>query len=917
MSFQAVKSLLVSITRLEPVRHGIMDLIRSTMFTVCVLLTGVMVAAFDSQMPFYVKPNYGVLFREMGLKLYASQSAIDAVFNIKRPTWPRYKTIKNVSICKRAGDPQIFVPKMTVSDPLYNYTREFHRLSDAHLTIDCMTLQADINDRINMHNSNLQEIGNATASLNSLVRQSTVRNITQKRAVLGFLGDALGSIFGIATEDQIQNLYDHISVLSTNTKASIAETQKLRTSIGKIVSVNNERFSKVWTALDGTRDFIQNKIREAELWRVSLGRTMSEQIRYLKHRHSWILELLDLNIQISTAIQMQAQISSHLNIWIDSMIILSQNRVPPHIITPAILYDHLKVVARTLAKRTVIQKLIHSHKDLAFYYSEKVATVLTVADDIYIHLKIPISDKFMRLAIYNIDVFPITTHNNEDVNSEKGYTMLQSEFAYIAITENKQFYQLLTAEDIQLCQTNLHGNCPVLAVLKDRSKVSCPFAIFINDPGAIKSSCQFKYFHERLPSYVKRAYANTYLIASPDGGFRLDCKDSIKHYESTNYAIIKVPCGCKLTVREYYAAEAVTNCNDHYEVQIGYPLNIPQLNAFKLDDTISKLSSIPVMNTTPVLPIPNLSDWKGFTELSERDRQMGVSLDEMANDLINAPIRYLDDLYPSPFASVFDTLNWQYIVIMSVSLTWFLVLSLLIVVIFFKLRSLATILVLLERIRQAETKLVTNPQQNSDQQIPSFNINAQIEADLNLIAVIVTLVAIQLIVFVAYKLYKHMQNQGCKESCPKCVSKVCLEMVNAELDVQIPLVEIPFALWEVTSVNIPVINSVELSNTWFWKMQVDVIFDKPLTVTGFGHSYKIRLPSSVKVPLDKSRSVSKLIKQKDKVKLISFIRIVNKCMCSLYVTSFDVQGDMFRFPIDHSSKPPKHQGHSKTRGPIQ
>ena len=833
----------------------------------------------EGHVPFTVKPNYGVLFREMGVKFHASQSTLDTIFILSKPKWPRYKRAFNFNICAPFQEPPLM--------PLHGLIRNGTDWSKIDLNMDCSELSTSVNDRVNRYNIKFNEVKNATYSLNKLISQTEISNDTSKRAILGFLGDAIGSVFGVATEHQIQNLYNHIQVLQSNTQTAVSSAQGLRESVGKVVKVTNERFEKVWLALEESREHAQTALKETQRWRQDVADRIAYEMHTITEKQSWVIEVMNVGLKTERMLQDQAEVLHHLNIWIDSFVELSQNRLPIHLVTPAVLGEHLKEVASKLQRKSTNQKLLHDHRDLAFYYSEKVTTVLTMNDNIYIHLYIPIGDRETSLTVYDINIFPVSIHQNASQNSNVGYTKLQSDYNYLAVAHNKQFYQLMTAQDLQICQNNLHGQCPALGILKDRSTASCEFSLFIDDHENIKASCEFKYYHDKLSTYVIKASDSTYLISSPDHELIVLCERSRRHYDKTPYVVIRLPCGCQLTVNQYFIPKSISNCFDDYEIKVGYPLNIPQIAAFSLEDAVRRIKDKPILSTPPVLHVPQVSEWQGFENMTKRDKQLGVDLEDMASELINSPLSYVQDTFESPFESVFDNLQWEFIVILSVALGWFCLLSLLIAVLFLKLRSMATLLVLLEKVRRTDAALKESSKAATTSTKVPPEIDTRIAVDMDILIAIISILAIQLTAVILYRICKRIRNKGYGDGCPGCISTVYLVLANAYAEVQIALVDIPFALKEISCLIMPDVNLFEVLSARFGRTQLRVNYDKLLSVTGYGQNYQIRLPTWLYVEYGKGQILYEMYSRKEQVQVVKFFKVINKCQCINYVTSFD------------------------------
>ena len=839
---------------------------------------------FDKSIPYNLKPNYGVFFRPLGDKLYASQSFVKTVFVLDRPRWPKLYSLQNISLCR--GVTQSRNQNYMVVDQSSRRTVE---IVDANkLRIACAQIELDINRRIQHFNDRLPTLNNATTSLNYLIKQSSLRNGTSRRAILGFLGEGLASILGLSTEKQIQNLFDHVKILQSNSHSMASETKQIREMIGKVVTSSNQRFQKVWTALKESNDMLNKTIMEAHAWRQKVRDSFQQALHEVHVRETWIVDLLDLSVKVESLIQDQSEFLSHVNLWISAMMTLGQNRLPISLISPRLLSDHLKEVSRLLSKKSLAQRLIHGNKDLAFYYKQKIVTFVTFGVNIYIHLQLPVGDRNLRLSIYHVSVFPVPAHRGEDSTiHESGYTKLDIKSTYLAVTANKEFYQVMEVKDLQVCRDNMFGECPVLGVLRDRSDMSCQFALFVDDSDSINAKCDFRYYKDEMPEYILKVVDSTYLVASPREEFVVSCKQSRKHYEATQYMVLTLPCGCQLNLADFYVPESLTECPDTPAVKVGYPINLAQVTAFQLElrAPADVAPVMPIFNTTPVLQIPNISQWKGFENMSEYDRKAGVSLGKMAQELINKPIYYLEDNIGSPFASVFDTVAWEYIVIMSVSLFWFVLNSVLIILLYIKMRNMAAVIVLLEKVKLGRSRLITTSSAPISTTIPDTPLNCYING-FNGLASIVAIVGLLASIILLYKMYLYWIAKR-QKTCPGCFSTVLVKIVNVKHSMELELLNIPFPTREITAVGFPDITAFEVLSANFYSVEIQLKFDGHLKIEAYGNSYNTRLPNRFRV-YSNFKILKEIYDRRSHAPVTKYIVIRNACTCSDYVTPYNV-----------------------------
>ena len=153
------------------------------------------------QVPEYHKPSMGVLFRNMGRRLYATTVHRDVLFKVSKPRAYKTRAISPVTMCHdKLGD------NISVSGSIFlqRYKGSDHLLGYGNLQLACHTLETDLNSRIAIYNRRLDEITNITASLTYLLKEFTYKvsgNVTA-RGISSLIGSVIGPTLGLSTAEE-------------------------------------------------------------------------------------------------------------------------------------------------------------------------------------------------------------------------------------------------------------------------------------------------------------------------------------------------------------------------------------------------------------------------------------------------------------------------------------------------------------------------------------------------------------------------------------------------------------------------------------------------------------------------------------------------------------------------------------------
>ena len=182
-----------------------------------------------------LRESLGVVFEKLNyhVKPAVGDKKLTFVLNTPHIDERLLKAIKN-SICnQKAQECQIRACKLPMTQPV------------------CYEILDEINHSILLSNELSEKILAKTAEMHDLLEILTFRDTQAKRALLN-LGSFLSSLIGVASMDDINNLYQHIKILKTNVQSAVADRRTLFENIASLANTTDVQFNSLWHALDAT-----------------------------------------------------------------------------------------------------------------------------------------------------------------------------------------------------------------------------------------------------------------------------------------------------------------------------------------------------------------------------------------------------------------------------------------------------------------------------------------------------------------------------------------------------------------------------------------------------------------------------------------------------------------------------------------
>ena len=235
-----------------------------------------------------------------------------------------------------------------------------------------------------------------------------------------------------------------------------------------------------------------------------------------------------------------------------------------------------------------------AHSNPSFYYQIH-RTLYTQSDQyLYITMHIPLTSVGGMLAIYRLDVIPLSINNT---HGER--TRILGLPAYLTVTPNAEYYTELTNAQYLQCDTEHVKMCTTATLLRHRNTLSCAASIYYDIPEKILelSVEQYNGNAKRIDDSARYLVYGVNISAT----WSLNCpleKDSARvarAMEPCNTCIIQLPCMCSLSAKEFVIPMRLSDCSVMTSsisttIVYAFPINLAMYHTFPRDVEIQRIT---------------------------------------------------------------------------------------------------------------------------------------------------------------------------------------------------------------------------------------------------------------------------------------------------------------------------------------
>ena len=361
-------------------------------------------------------------------------------------------------------------------------------------------------------------------------------NHRQKRSVIPIVGKALGYLFGMASDSDMQAVNKAILNLKTTQKGVVHLLEDSISMVNitrKDVDQNRRAINALIKGLGGSLHTL-----EKSLVTTMLRWNNQENATQLLWRYNLLLErLFDSFSIIDRALDfLEIQLGS-----------LSRGKLTPNIITPVELRRLLEGVSRTLPADFKLPK--RPGDNIWYFYHTLKCNTLFFNRSIVIITHIPLVDTEHTYEIYRILNFPLPLSKRPGSKQTMGWTArYQLDSNAIAVNRDRTRYSLLTESETTRCMDRDVRLCDIESpIYLSSGRESCELALLRKDRDEVIRVCRSRIkTNTRLPWAIRVSSKAWVLASARKETFTIRCRDGTQREVSiqTPLGTIHIKPGC-------------------------------------------------------------------------------------------------------------------------------------------------------------------------------------------------------------------------------------------------------------------------------------------------------------------------------------------------------------------------------------
>ena len=488
-------------------------------------------------------------------------------------------------------------------------------------------LPADVRanqDRINALYININRIYNDLISL--LKGFTPVKS--QKRGLINAVGSLGKSLFGFATEADIKQIYTHLAALKRDSISDTDMTSKLQAGVKEL----RDHFQTLASYVNDTITSTNSIHRQLGAFQHLLDSFQS--VQGSTTRQLWN-EIFIHGLRILT-LQHQTLYQSCLNDlvnWRTALLSLQQGKIPPYLIPYSAIQQGLRQLKTTLQSThgKAFQIKLGPYYE-ALYYDVITARTRVFEHHLLITAHVPLFTSPDIFDAYKLNPIPNPVPSGTKTSS--AYTILQNLPDYILISRNNQAYIELTEKQYSNCVGTHFTICANVLQSQAIHSPSCTSAIYFEQQETINRLCSLSITNKPIIPSIEYIGNSRFLLVNNTRKNHIMCPDqNIRYLVPAISQVIRLGCGCRLTLDTDVLSSTVTSCSSNITVDVAHPLNTPVLYHFQANLPDSLSPSLANTSDPSSASFHELQDLHtALTQIEEKDLAFHTDLERLDPD---------------------------------------------------------------------------------------------------------------------------------------------------------------------------------------------------------------------------------------------------------------------------------------------
>ncbi|XP_013396580.1 uncharacterized protein LOC106163521 [Lingula anatina] len=458
----------------------------------------------------------------------------------------------------------------------------------------CKLIERAVDEGRKLYSQTRSELRALRHRVSEIFTNDDVEEKRQKRSALPFVGKVANSLFGVATEDQLNKVIDHINALQSRQQKALTSFSKFSSQYGSIVSGQNERMMNM-----------VKQIEDNHQLNIMLG----GDLKYIENEIDFTLGLFTKLMHVST-------ITNKLTFEIENTMIgmndVSHGKLSPILFPPHMLSSTLKKIKASLQKQFPGLLI---NQNLQYYYRYGKIATHKLNQSIAITIKIPIASHDL-FTVFHVKAVPVPLNA-----TSKHATLLHNVPEYFAsvgnhhISLNYDFLKSCTGQNPMFC---------ALENTKVSKKPHCLKALLLNDKTSIKDLCDFQLLPNSISSTLTPVGKDQVLVNRIQN-LTMRCSSNVTKV-GCDFCVLKVPCSCSIEGDSTYIPPHRI-CEHNETTEILHPINLALLQQLFDEGNFSDIFGHSVFQTPPRVTIPTLRLYNhNFSQFLTKDSSIKLNL---------------------------------------------------------------------------------------------------------------------------------------------------------------------------------------------------------------------------------------------------------------------------------------------------
>ena len=445
-----------------------------------------------------------------------------------------------------------------------------------------------------------------------------------KRAILGFVGEIAGGFFGLATEDDVNQLAEAVNTLNEN---QIAVKKEFDVFKGQMLSVLNLHDKR----LDTFADTLNKTLDKMQLMARLIRRSHAIQQLETLYDRFFLETTLEAIAEYSVLQNAMTLYLSSIQDRITALGWLNQHYLSPELVGTNDLRKALRRIQPVLQSQYTPFKFAFPN----FNYFYSVPSTSYMSDDkyLYVQIKIPLTVLASNYHVYEIFSVPMRASKGQT-----HYTQLTSLPQYAAFSIQGDTYTTLDQRFLNTCLGIGIKRCSSRIMEVSTAVPSCVLGLFLQD-----ANMTAKYCHTDLimtNSLAEQAldlgHGKFFLSMNTDGqNWVINCADARPQtIEPCTSCVVNLGCRCNLKTASAFISASLQECQQltttsgiskQYVPNLAWITRLQNFTTVNMKryNMTSRFHDDPA-GFLPELPLPDFADVK---EYMERDARITTELD--------------------------------------------------------------------------------------------------------------------------------------------------------------------------------------------------------------------------------------------------------------------------------------------------